>query len=81
VISDDMEMGALAGLGAPEEVAVRAVRAGCDLLIYGRMLRPELDAVRVAEGLARGVPSARLAEARARVEGMWEAPGFRAEIS
>jgi hypothetical protein len=34
VVSDDLEMGALDGLGTPEQVAVAATRAGCDLLIY-----------------------------------------------
>lgn len=81
VISDDMEMGALAGLGSPEAVAVRAVRAGCDLLVYGRMLRPEIDAVGITERLAQGVPSERLGEAGARVAGLREALGFRAAIS
>jgi beta-N-acetylhexosaminidase len=51
VVSDDLEMGALAGLGEPDEVALAAVRAGCDLLIYGRMLRPDLDVWPIAEAL------------------------------
>jgi len=73
VVSDDMEMGALAGLGSSPEVAVRAVRAGCDLLIYGRMLRPEVDAVEVAEGLSAAVPGSRLIEANGRTERLREA--------
>jgi beta-N-acetylhexosaminidase len=67
VVSDDMEMGALAGLGTMGEVAVRAVRAGCDLLIYGRMLQPKFDPVPVAQVLAADVPAERLAEAEGRV--------------
>jgi beta-glucosidase-like glycosyl hydrolase len=51
VVSDDLEMGALTGLGEPAEVALAAVRAGCDLLIYGRMLRPDLDVWPIAEAL------------------------------
>jgi beta-N-acetylhexosaminidase len=66
VVSDDMEMGALAGLGSPPEVAARAVRAGCDLLIYGRTLRPEVDVAAVADGLAAAVPRERLVEAQER---------------
>lgn len=67
VVSDDLEMGALAGLGSPEDVAVRAVRAGCDLLIYGRMLRPDLDVDRIAQALSQEVAQDRLAEAEGRI--------------
>lgn len=48
VVSDDLEMGALAGLGEPHEVARAAARAGCDLLVYGRMLRPDSDVWSIA---------------------------------
>ncbi len=75
VISDDLEMGALDGFGDPGEVAVRAVRAGCDLLVYGRMLRPGLDLEVVARALERGVPAERLAEAAGRGAGLREAVG------
>lgn len=51
VITDDLEMGALEGLGEPPQLALRAHRAGCDLLLYGRVLRPELDVWAVAERL------------------------------
>jgi len=67
VISDDLEMGALVGLGPPPELAQRAVAAGCDLLIYGRNLRPGLDVVRVAEHLESQLPVAVLARAHSRV--------------
>ncbi|MDW7712242.1 MAG: glycoside hydrolase family 3 N-terminal domain-containing protein, partial [Deferrisomatales bacterium] len=77
VVSDDLEMGALTGLGSPEDVAVRAVRAGCDLLIYGRMLQPGLDADAIAEALSQGVPGDRRAQAEGRVQGLAEAPGSR----
>jgi len=72
VISDDMEMGALQGLDAEPEVATRAVNAGCDLLIYGRMLRPEVDAAAVAEGLLTGVAPGRLREAQERIDRLRE---------
>ncbi len=75
VISDDLEMAALGGFGDPGEVAVRAVRAGCDLLVYGRVLRPDLDLEAVARALQRGVPAARLAEAAARADRLREAVG------
>jgi beta-glucosidase-like glycosyl hydrolase len=60
-------MGALTGLGSPEDLAVRSVRAGCDLLIYGRMLQPGLDVDRVGQALSREVPQDRLAEAEDRL--------------
>lgn len=34
VISDDMEMGAIASIGSPIDVAERAIRAGNDILVY-----------------------------------------------
>lgn len=74
VVSDDMHMGALAGLGPPGSVAVRAVLAGCDLLIYGRMLRPDLDVASVAESLEKELPPDRLCEALRRRDSL---PGCR----
>lgn len=68
VISDDMEMGALDGLGPPAELAVRAVAAGCDLLIYGRTLRPDLTLEPVAEALGRRLGPDRAARAARRVD-------------
>jgi len=67
VISDDMEMGALDGLGAPAELAVRAVAAGCDLLIYGRTLRPDLPLEPVTEALGRRLGPDRAEQAGRRV--------------
>ncbi|WP_025321585.1 beta-N-acetylhexosaminidase [Deferrisoma camini] len=67
VISDDMEMGALDGLGPPPDVAVRAVAAGCDLLIYGRTLRPDLALEPVAEALGRRLGPERAAQAERRL--------------
>ena len=75
VVSDDMEMGALQGLGDPAEVGARAAAAGCDLLIYGRTLRPGLPVEPVARAIARAVPPGRLEEARARAAALRELPG------
>jgi len=36
ILSDDMEMNALEGLGGPTELAEAALRAGCDILIYSK---------------------------------------------
>jgi beta-N-acetylhexosaminidase len=55
VVTDDLEMGALDGLDAPAQVALRAHRAGCDLLLYGRVLRPDLDLWSVAEVVEREI--------------------------
>ncbi len=70
VISDDMEMGALARAGPPERTAAAAVTAGCDLLIYGRVLRADIPLEEVAQGLAEGLPRARLVEALERGQGL-----------
>ena len=72
VISDDLEMGALDGLGAPTEVAAGAVAAGCGLLIYGQNLRPGLDVAAVAEHLEQHLPRDLLQRARDRVQGLRE---------
>lgn len=70
VISDALEMrGVSAGIGVPE-AAVRALRAGCDLLCLGRYVyREGIDAVRTAltAAVAEGsLSAARLEEAAAR---------------
>lgn len=36
IISDDIEMDALDGLGSSTEVALKALQAGCDILMYGK---------------------------------------------
>jgi len=72
VVSDDLEMGALDGLGAPTEVAMRAVAAGCDLLIFGQNLRPGLDVEAVAEHLECNLSGELLRRAQARVQGLRE---------
>ncbi|MDF1556270.1 MAG: beta-N-acetylhexosaminidase [Deferrisomatales bacterium] len=74
VVSDDLEMGALDGLGAPPGLAARAVAAGCDLLIYGQNLRPGLDVAAVAAHLEQHLPAGLLGRALARVLGLRERP-------
>lgn len=67
ILSDDMEMAAATAEGAPGETALRAVEAGCDLLIYGRMLRPDIDPFAVADLLAAALPPERTASSDARL--------------
>jgi beta-N-acetylhexosaminidase len=50
IVSDDLEMGALAGMDAAGEAAVAAVAAGCDLVLYCRDLE---KALRAGEALRR----------------------------
>jgi len=78
VISDDMEMEAVAGHYALDEAAVEAVRAGVDLLLVCH--RPDRQHL-IVEGLCRAVVRGdlsrdRIAEARGRVEHLldWAGP-------
>lgn len=75
VVTDDLEMGALDGLGAPPEIALRAHRAGADLLLYGRMLRPQLDVWHVAETLERELADDELSRALQRIAALRSVPG------
>lgn len=70
VITDDLEMGALDGLDSPSEVALRAHRAGCDLLLYGRVLRPSLDVWGVAEALEGRLSEEAVATSLERISGL-----------
>jgi beta-N-acetylhexosaminidase len=70
VLTDDMEMGALSALGTPGELALRAVEAGADLLIYGRMLKKDLDPADIAAYLESRVSSGRVARSVARSSGL-----------
>jgi beta-N-acetylhexosaminidase len=58
VLSDDMEMAAAQNEGDPVDVALQALFAGCDLLIYGRNLplSNALDPSQVASILEQVVP-------------------------
>jgi beta-glucosidase-like glycosyl hydrolase len=65
IVSDALDMGALAGEQSPDEVAVRTVEAGMDILLHPRDARATVDAVvsaveqgrltrqRIAESVAR----------------------------
>lgn len=66
ILTDDLEMGALAAFGTPGEVALRAVHAGADLLLFGRMLNKGLDPISVASTLEAHVPATRLEASVAR---------------
>jgi len=48
IVSDDLEMGALASLGAGE-IAVRALEAGCDLLLFCHTQSKASEALRAVE--------------------------------
>jgi beta-N-acetylhexosaminidase len=61
VVSDDLEMRAVADHYGIEEAAVRAIRAGCDQLLICR--HPELIA-RAHEALVKAVESGQLSRAR-----------------
>jgi len=52
IISDDLEMGALSSLGAGE-IAVRALEAGCDLLLFCHTQSKARDALRAVENALR----------------------------
>lgn len=69
-ITDDMEMGAAREAGVPWEVAARAVNAGADMLIYGRMLGPEMDLEALALKLSGVLDPARVAESTERIAGL-----------
>jgi beta-N-acetylhexosaminidase len=72
ILSDDMEMAAATAEGDPGETALRAVEAGCDLLIYGRMMRPDVDVFGVADRLAASLSAERIAASFARVSKLRE---------
>jgi len=45
IVSDALDMGALAGICSDDEIAVRAVEAGMDILLHPRDARATIDAV------------------------------------
>jgi beta-N-acetylhexosaminidase len=53
IISDALNMKALSDRYSPEEIAVLARKAGCDLLLYGAHLDPAVDAL-IYEMIPRG---------------------------
>lgn len=58
VITDAMEMGAIADYYSPEEAAVLAIQAGCDMILCPS------DMVRAAEGILTAVQADELSEVR-----------------
>jgi beta-N-acetylhexosaminidase len=79
-VSDDLEMGALAGRDRDGAAAVEALAAGCDLLLYCSDLdRAEAAALALTRAAsARGELAARLRDAAERVERTalrWPLPG------
>jgi beta-N-acetylhexosaminidase len=72
LFSDDLEMQAVARRRPPGETAVRALLAGCDMLIVSRSLPRARAAMRGVERaiLAGRLPPERLADALARVQGL-----------
>jgi beta-N-acetylhexosaminidase len=73
VISDDMEMGAIRKLGSPVDIAVRAILAGNDILVYAGGATPGRDLVAVLQqrlkraALADPRVAARIRESYARI--------------
>jgi beta-N-acetylhexosaminidase len=73
IVSDDLEMKAVAGRWSTEDAAQRAVEAGCDLLLACKT--PEV-VERAAAGASRASPE-RIRDAQARVQALaarWAAP-------
>jgi beta-N-acetylhexosaminidase len=70
VISDDMEMKAIADHYGAEEAAVKAVQAGCDLLLYrGEAGFPVESIEAVIRAVEKGdIPRKRLDESLARIQ-------------
>ncbi|MEE1013840.1 MAG: glycoside hydrolase family 3 N-terminal domain-containing protein [Clostridia bacterium] len=58
IITDAMEMNAIAGFYSPEESAVLAINAGCDMILCPS------DMVRAAEGILSAIQKGELTEAR-----------------
>jgi beta-N-acetylhexosaminidase len=65
VISDDMEMGAVRDAFPPEELAVKAINAGTDIVVFSNVKSndPEIG-VRIHAALLRAVCDGRIPRAR-----------------
>jgi beta-N-acetylhexosaminidase len=65
IISDDMEMGAVRDMFPPEELAVRAVNAGTDIVMFSNVKSndPEIG-VRIHAGLLKAVCDGRISPTR-----------------
>lgn len=54
IVTDSLSMGAVAGLGPPEEVALEAIRAGADIALFNTLPDPAAVIDRLARALERG---------------------------
>jgi beta-N-acetylhexosaminidase len=66
IVSDALDMGALTRICSPEEIAVRAVEAGIDILLHPRDAKATIDAVASAVEQGR-LTSRRISESVARI--------------
>ncbi|HEY6012129.1 MAG TPA: glycoside hydrolase family 3 N-terminal domain-containing protein [Nitrospirota bacterium] len=80
IVSDALDMGALAGICSEEEIAVRAVEAGMDILLHPKDARVTIDAV--VDAVERGaLTRQRISESVHRIMaaktklGLFEGPG------
>ena len=65
IVSDDMDMGAIVEAFSPEEAAVRAIRAGTDIVIFSNIERGDpVFGARLHQALVKAVCDGRLGEAR-----------------
>jgi len=71
IISDDMEMGAVSDAFTPEELAVKAVEAGTDIVVFSNVQaeEPQLG-VRIHTALKEAVCDGRIS--RARIKGAYD---------
>jgi beta-N-acetylhexosaminidase len=65
IVSDDMEMGAVRDVFTPEELAVKAVRAGTDIVVFSNVQAEESQlGVRIHDALVKAVCDGRLSRSR-----------------
>ncbi|MCK4857725.1 MAG: hypothetical protein KAT58_07150 [candidate division Zixibacteria bacterium] len=73
IVTDDLQMGAVANIFSPVEAATRAIMAGCDILLYGNLEEGLEELIETichrAESDERLVN--RIAESAARIEAFW----------
>lgn len=84
VISDDLEMAGIALKASLEDAALRALRAGCDVLIASRMLLERRDLPGLLAGMRRavaggGLPAARVEAALRRTRVLRAGLAWRAD--
>jgi beta-N-acetylhexosaminidase len=79
VVSGDLQAASLSGGASPAQLAVRAIRAGCDLVWIPGDAADQADAVRaIAKAMRDGkLPTARVADALRRVDALRAQYGVR----